>query len=178
MRATLLRAGMVAGILALCGPSIPLAQDSTKPADPAAPAAPAEPGKPAKEGKPASKAGKRNAYGKGQNWDAFAKKFDANADGKVSKEEFLAKRPAFDHIDGNHDGSVTADEVKAMPAVAKRGGSGQNFVARFDADKDGKVTTAEYDAKRTTLFEKIDKNKDGAIEQSELKGQAAGEEVD
>ena len=160
MRARLLRAGVVAGILVLCGAGFALADDPAAPGQTAPTAG--------KENK--GKSGKGKGYGKGQHWDAFAKKFDANADGKVSKEEFLAKRPGFDRIDGNKDGSVTADEVKAMPAVQKRGGSGQNFVARFDEDKDGKVTTAEYDTKRTKLFEKIDKNKNGAIEQSEFKG--------
>lgn len=166
MKASLMRAGVVAGILALCGPAIVRADDPAG-AEKTAP----------KSGK-SGKSNKGKAYGHGENWDAFAKKFDANGDGKVSKEEFLAKRPAFDRIDGNHDGAINADEVKAMPAVEKRGGSGQNFVARFDTDKDGKVTTAEYDAKRTTLFEKIDKNKDGVIEKSEFRlpaGEDAGE---
>ena len=162
MRATLLRAGVVAGILALCGPGIVLADDQAQPAD---------------SGKPDSKAGKRKSFGKGENWETFAKIFDANSDGKVSKEEFLAKRPGFEHIDGNHDGSVTADEVKAMPAVQKKGGSGSAFVAHFDADADGKVTTAEYDSKRSAFFDKVDKNKDGIIEESELKTAPPGQDA-
>ncbi|HZN02091.1 MAG TPA: hypothetical protein VFD06_00740 [Candidatus Polarisedimenticolia bacterium] len=160
MRATLLRAGVVAGILALCGPGIVLADDQAQPAD---------------SGKPDSKAGKRKSFGKGENWETFAKIFDANSDGKVSKEEFLAKRPGFDRVDSNHDGSVTQEEVKALPAVQKKGGTGGGFVAHFDGDADGKVSTAEYDAKRSAFFDKVDKNKDGAIEQSELKAAPPGE---
>jgi Ca2+-binding EF-hand superfamily protein len=83
----------------------------------------------------------------------------------------------FDKMDGNHDGSVTSDEVKAMPAVQKHGGTGQNFVAHFDGDKDGKVTTAEYDTKRTSFFDKMDKNKDGFIDQSEFKAQPPNEDA-
>jgi Ca2+-binding EF-hand superfamily protein len=120
---------------------------------------------------PAGKKGKKAGVGQGQHWDQFAKQFDANGDGKVSKEEFLGKRPGFDKMDGNHDGAVTPEEVKAMPAVQAHGGTGQNFVAHFDADKDGKVSTAEYDAKRGEFFDKVDKNKDGVIDQSELKTQ-------
>lgn len=154
MKVSLVRAGVLAGMVALCGSGFALAAN-----DPAH--------KPANKGQGA----KHPAAGQGQHWDQFAKTFDANGDGKVSKEEFLGKRPGFDRIDGNHDGSVTSDEVKAMPAVQKHGGTGQNFVAHFDADKDGKVTTAEYDSKRGTFFDKIDKNHDGFIDQSEFKTQ-------
>ena len=115
-------------------------------------------------------AGSAQGKKRGQGWESFAAVFDGNQDGKVSKEEFLAQRPAFDRVDSNRDGSVTLEEVKALPAVKKRGGTGQGFVQHFDGDKDGKVSSAEYDAKRTTLFAALDKNNDGAIDQDELKG--------
>ncbi|HET8945443.1 MAG TPA: EF-hand domain-containing protein [Candidatus Polarisedimenticolia bacterium] len=162
MRVNVVRAGVLAGVVALAGSGIVLAA--------------AQSSKPAPAHKGASN-GKHAAAGQGQHWDMFAKSFDANGDGKVSKEEFLAKRPMFDRIDGNHDGSVTSDEVKAMPAVQKHGGTGQNFVAHFDADKDGKVTTAEYDTKRTSFFDKMDKNKDGFIDQSEFKAAPPSEDA-
>src|SRR5262249_25358957 len=105
MRASVLRAGVLAGVLALCGSGFVLAQG----------------------GHPPNK-GKKTATGQGKHWDKFAKTFDANGDGKVSKEEFLAKRPAFDKMDANKDGAVTAEEVKALPAVQKRGGTGAGFM--------------------------------------------------
>ena len=154
MRLNVVRAGLLAGIVALVGSGFAMADQGA--AHPAG-----------------KKGGKKANVGQGQHWDQFAKTFDANGDGKVSKEEFLAKRPGFDRMDGNKDGAVTSEEVKAMPAVAAHAGTGQNFVAH----KDGKVTSSEYDAKRGAFFDKMDKNKDGMVEQSELKSQPPGEDA-
>lgn len=123
----------------------------------------------------------RETWKRGQNWDKFVRLFDANHDGKVSKEELLAKHPGFDRADANHDGSVTADEMKALPAAQRHPGlAGAGFISRFDQDGDGKVTLDEFNAKRTAAFDAMDKNKDGFISQEEFQGEAAngeGEEL-
>lgn len=54
----------------------------------------------------------------------------------------------------------------AAPANAHRG---LRHFDRIDADKDGKVTRAEFDAARAARFAAIDANKDGALEVSELR---------
>lgn len=42
-------------------------------------------------------------------------KADANHDGIVTKEEFLASEGQyFDSVDANHDGKLTQDEIKAQ----------------------------------------------------------------
>src|SRR5262245_14837355 len=107
----------------------------------------------------------------GQGWDKFAQVFDANKDGKVSKDELLAKAPGFDHFDTNKDGVVTADEVKALPASTKHPAVG-NFIKKFDSDNDGKVTKQEWDAKRAAGFDMADKNHDGVVDQDEYKSGA------
>lgn len=58
--------------------------------------------------------------------DAFVSrlmKFDKNKDGKLTKDEITDKRllPLFERADANHDGVVTADELKAL--YAKEGGN-------------------------------------------------------
>jgi Ca2+-binding EF-hand superfamily protein len=104
----------------------------------------------------------------GQGWDHFAATFDADKDGKVTKDELLAKAPGFDHMDTNKDGVVTADELKALPASTKHPQMGGNFMAKFDTDKDGKVTKQEWDTKRTAGFDAADKNHDGSIDKDEF----------
>ena len=104
----------------------------------------------------------------GQGWDHFAATFDADKDGKVTKDELLAKAPGFDHMDTNKDGVVTADELKALPASTKHPQMGGNFMAKFDSDKDGKVTKQEWDTKRSAGFDMADKNHDGSIDKDEF----------
>jgi hypothetical protein len=102
----------------------------------------------------------------GQNWDFFLAGFDTNKDGKVSKDEFMAKKPLFDKLDTNKDGFVTKEEVDALPAAQKHPGI-TGFIAKFDTDKDGKVSMAEWNAKRTAGFDKVDANHDGFIDKDE-----------
>lgn len=110
----------------------------------------------------------------GRGWDMFVHQFDTNKDGKVSKEEFMSKKPGFDHADANKDGVVTADEFKAMPAAQKHNATGQGFMEKFDANNDGKVTPEEFDAKRVQGFGKMDKNADGFVTKDEFPVHSTG----
>jgi hypothetical protein len=61
----------------------------------------------AEEGGPAPKKG-------GRMMEKIFTEQDANGDGKVSKEEFLAHAgKKFDAMDGDKDGGVTKEEIKA-----------------------------------------------------------------
>src|SRR5262249_61985361 len=63
---------------------------------------------PADEGKALPASTKHPAVGN------FIKKFDSDNDGKVTKQEWDAKRVAgFDMADKNHDGVIDQDEYKA-----------------------------------------------------------------
>ena len=120
--------------------------------------------------KPEGKGKQGNAWKKGQGWDKFAAAFDADKDGKVSKAELLAKRPAFDLLDTDKDGTVTEAEIDARPAAQKNPNI-KSFLAKFDENSDRKVTAAEWDAKRTKAFETADKNHDGMIDSTEATGE-------
>ena len=76
--------------------------------------------------------------------------FDADADGEIDRDEYVASAPAmagrrvepaqiFDRRDANGDGRLTRDEFEAGPEM---------LFARLDADGDGVLTRAEVDAAR------------------------------
>lgn len=47
--------------------------------------------------------------------EMFLKQFDADKDGKVTRDEFLASREAqFDRIDSNGDGTVDQSELEVL----------------------------------------------------------------
>jgi Ca2+-binding EF-hand superfamily protein len=125
--------------------------------------------------------GKKHGFMKGKGWDTFMSRFDTNKDGKVARDEFLGQQPGFDRVDTNKDGTVTADEASAAKEAiqkhaSQKGGQAnkgrKNFIERFDADKDGKVSRDEFTAGRTKGFEAMDKNKDGVLEKAEFEAKA------
>lgn len=85
--------------------------------------------------------------------DASFTKLDRNKDGVVSPADFprLAKRKpealarltaAMDGADSNGDGAISRSELAQSPPM---------MFDRADADRDGRVTKAEYDAARATM---------------------------
>lgn len=124
----------------------------------------------------------------------FFDTYDANQDGKVTKDEYTGDPSVFDVVDGDKDGVVTLAELgmpadykprplpKPMDEKSDAGRSGnlaerlEKFklqLAGWDADKDGKVTKEEYKGKLP--FETMDRNKDGVISIEDLRGAGKGE---
>jgi Ca2+-binding EF-hand superfamily protein len=109
---------------------------------------------------------------------------DVNRDGVIDRTE-AASHPRlaahFDHLDRNHDGRLTADERRTH--AGKRGGK-RSGLARFDADRDGRISRAEFDtalagstakhpagreSRKLLDFTAIDANRDGHIVRAELR---------
>ena len=59
-------------------------------------------------------------------------------------------------------------------ALAQGAGGGGRFIAAADANKDGKITKAEFDAMRAIRFDEMDKNKDGVLAGDEKVGGRRG----
>ena len=97
------------------------------------------------------------------------KQADTNGDGMISRAEaaalpMIAKH--FDEIDANHDGQITADELRAFHEKRRA----EHF-KKIDTNGDGKISKAEAQANAPRLFEhfdQLDANKDGFLTPDEL----------
>ncbi|MEX0320593.1 MAG: sulfatase-like hydrolase/transferase [Puniceicoccaceae bacterium] len=70
--------------------------------------------------------------------EEFMGRFDANKDGKVTRDEFDGPQNRFDRLDQNKDGMIIVDEFPQRPAGALQGpnarqGQGQRPVRQFQA---------------------------------------------
>lgn len=76
---------------------------------------------------------------------------------------FAAENPfALQSLD---KGYMVADHHEAKPTAMHEGKCG---MAMGDANKDGKVTQEEFNAHHAAMFTKMDTNKDGAIDKTEM----------
>lgn len=95
---------------------------------------------------------------------------DANHDGTITRAEFDAAHGAhFAQMDANHDGSLQASE---MPQWGDHGGAAPAGSAapamRGDANGDGVLSRAEFDAQGARMFDRIDADHNGSITQAEI----------
>jgi Ca2+-binding EF-hand superfamily protein len=109
------------------------------------------------------------AFGQAPDGGDPFKKYDKNGDGKVTADE-VPNPQVFERLDKNKDGAITRDELggAGKPGAGKPGGGQFDaLVKAADKNGDGKITKAE--AGDAAWFEKLDQNKDGVIDEGELK---------
>jgi len=109
-------------------------------------------------------------------------RMDSSGDGRVTADEWQAAAlRRFVAMDANGDGAVTPDEMQGHHGKHKHGmphdgkqasadGQGhgpERFMKRFDADADGQVSRAEWDAAGERMFVMMDQNADGKIDMNE-----------
>jgi hypothetical protein len=106
---------------------------------------------------------------------------DTNGDGLISKAEHRAMVEArFARMDADRDGSVEAGEGRTGwgkrgegrggKAKGMRGGRGGGMMLA-DINKDGAISKAEFDAMSAQRFARLDTNKDGKIDATEMQAQ-------
>ncbi|WP_343345681.1 hypothetical protein WJT74_00715 [Sphingomicrobium sp. XHP0239] len=128
-------------------------------------------------------------------------RLDRNGDGQVSKAEMEAQREArrdarFARMDTNNDGALTQAELEAArdqrqqmrgerrgDRAERRGQRGMRGMRmgrgggfdRLDANGNGSITLAEFQAPQVERFQRIDTDNDGTLTQAER--QAAREQM-
>jgi len=99
-----------------------------------------------------------------------APKADLNQDGQITRAEFQAEANAkFAAADTDFDGQLTKDEMKSLRVKRKAEREDKRFAKMDDANGDGVVSRAEYDASTEALFTRMDANGDGVLTKGEGK---------
>jgi len=97
-------------------------------------------------------------------------KMDANGDGRISEQEFLAAASArFKTIDTNNTGSVDAQQMLNSPAASEHLQRRAEFMVRhLDKAGNGYITQDEVIAAAQKRFARMDRNGDGKLTPDEL----------
>ena len=118
--------------------------------------------------------------------DAQFAKLDTNRDGNITQAERTAMRDArvterFQRLDTDKNGSITLDEFKARQGRGgkaegrggprgkhhgMRGGRGMGGM-NVDANKDGMISKAEFQAGPLARFDRMDTDKNGIVTAAE-----------
>jgi Ca2+-binding EF-hand superfamily protein len=122
-------------------------------------------------GAAAAQSGKRAQFAQDVAQHEFDK-LDANHDGIVSKDEYLAAAGTrFDALDAAHTGKLTAQQIAASPKMLRHDEfAAQRELRHMGAGADGHVTQDQYLAAAKARFAKLDANADGFIEADEASG--------
>lgn len=103
------------------------------------------------------------------------KRIDADADGRISRDEWKGAPEGFDRADRNFDGFVDLRELSQMGALLRQrlgqGPEGRRepgrLLKRMDSDGDGAIRRDEFRGGEE-LFKRLDRNGDGILDLNDL----------
>jgi Ca2+-binding EF-hand superfamily protein len=104
------------------------------------------------------------------NMEALFEQADANHDGKVSKDEFLAARAAqFSSFDRNGDGFIDEQDFpKRLMSMSQAHARFAEMLKQFDTNNDGRISREEFAQGPTPIFDLADTDHDGVLNAQEL----------
>lgn len=92
---------------------------------------------------------------------------DADGDGAIARDEFLAARAAaFAKADRNSDGVI--DETERRERKEKAEAQGDRLRQRVDANADGKISKDEFVNSGAPLFDRADTDGNGSLDRKEV----------
>ena len=98
---------------------------------------------------------------------ATAARADADGDGAISRAEYMAR---FDRMDADHDGKLTREERQAsIPRAGARHGDMTGYGPRGRQGRSlmGDTTRADFLARAGEQFDRLDANRDGKVDAAE-----------
>lgn len=99
---------------------------------------------------------------------------DANEDGVITRSELLAHRHTeWPKLDRNGDGFFSRYDLPSF--VRDRWDSGRlsNLRQTYDANRDGRISRAEFTSGPTLAFDMIDANADSRVNETEIRAALA-----
>lgn len=99
---------------------------------------------------------------------------DVNHDGMITRAEWLDFRAGqFTRFDRNGDGVISGDDVPALLRGRQQGSRLQDAMTELDANRDGRISQAEFTGGPAPVFDQVDRDHNGVIDGFEIK-QAKG----
>lgn len=93
---------------------------------------------------------------------------DANGDGRVTLQEYLAFNARMTLVWGDTDNDGRVSKAEARSKMGARGALIDLYWNRIDTNRDGYLTRAEMDVMATQGFRRADANNDGVLDQAEV----------
>lgn len=118
-----------------------------------------------RQGMPAGGPANREGGGQMRN-DPVLNALDTDHDGILSAAEIKAAGEVLLVLDKNGDGEITADEMR--PRQQTPADRVEHMLGEWDTNKDGRISKAEAPDRMQAQFESIDKNGDGYLDKDEL----------